>query len=138
MNKVILKGRITKDIEVRYTQTTNVAVTSFSVAVDRPTKQGEYKKTDFINCVAYSKTAEFVSKYFKKGQEILLIGRIQTRNYEDNNGQKHYVTEVIAENVEFCGSKKEQETQDNYVEDENFAIQNENNFNFSDDDDLPF
>lgn len=138
MNKVILKGRICKDIIIRYTQTTNVAVTSFSVAVDRSTKQGEEKKTDFINCVAYSKTAEFVSKYFKKGQEILLTGRIQIRNYDDKDGKKVYVTEVIAENVEFCGSKKEQETQDNYVEDENFAIQNENNFNFSDDSELPF
>lgn len=138
MNKVILKGRITKDIEVKYTQTTNVAVTSFSVAVNRDfVKQGEEKKTDFINCVAYSKTAEFISKYFSKGQEILLVGRIQTRNYEDDNGQKHYITEIVIENVEFCGSKKE-EKQDSYEQEERFDIQNEANFTVSQDDDLPF
>ena len=137
MNKVILKGRITKDIEVRYTQTTNVAVTSFSVAVDRPTKQGEEKKTDFINCVAYSKTAEFVSKYFQKGQEILLTGRIQIRNYDDKDGKKVYVTEIIAENVEFCGSKKDIKEENNTGND-NFEFENAVNFVTNEDDDLPF
>ena len=130
MNKIILKGRICKDIIIRYTQTTNVAVTSFSVAVDRPTKQGEEKKTDFINCVAYSKTAEFVNKYFKKGQEILVIGRLQNRNWDDQNGQKHYVTEVIVENVEFCGSKQTTETN----EIQEFI----NESDYTSDDDLPF
>lgn len=140
MNKVIIKGRITKDVEVRYTQTSNTAVVTFTVAVNRNfVKQGEERQTDFINCVAYSKTAEFISKYFGKRQEILLVGRIQTRNYEDDNGQKHYVTEVIVENVEFCGSKKEEkeENQDEYEQEERFAIQNENNFS-TEDDDLPF
>lgn len=91
-----------------------------------------------MNCVAYSKTAEFISKYFSKGQEILLVGRIQTRNYEDDNGQKHYITEIVIENVEFCGNKKE-EKQDNYEQEERFDIQNEANFTVSDDlSDLPF
>lgn len=137
MNKIIIKGRITKDVEVRYTQTSNTAVVTFTVAVNRDfVKQGEERQTDFINCVAYSKTAEFISKYFGKGQEILLVGRIQTRNYEDDNGQKHYVTEVIVENVEFCGSKKEEkeENQDEYEQEERFAIQNENNLSTEEDD----
>ena len=137
MNKVILKGRITKDIEVRYIQTTNVAVTSFSVAVDRPTKQGEERKADFINCVAYSKTAEFVSKYFQKGQEILLTGRIQIRNYDDKDGKKVYVTEIIAENEEFCGSKKDIKEENNTVND-NFEFENAVNFVTNEDDFLPF
>ena len=111
MNKILLKGRVSKEIELSYTQTNNVAVTNFTVAVNRDfTKQGEERQADFINCVAYNKTAEFVNKYFKKGQEILVIGRLQNRNWDDQNGQKHYVTEVIVENVEFCGSKQTTET----------------------------
>ena len=111
MNKILLKGRVSREIELRYTQTNNTAVTNFTVAVNRDfTKQGEERQADFINCVAYNKTAEFVNKYFKKGQEILVIGRLQNRNWDDQNGQKHYVTEVIVENVEFCGSKQTTET----------------------------
>lgn len=111
MNKIIIKGRVSREIELRYTQTNNTAVTNFTVAVNRDfTKQGEERQADFINCVAYGKTAEFVNKYFKKGQEILVIGRLQNRNWDDQNGQKHYVTEVIVENVEFCGSKQTNET----------------------------
>ena len=80
MNKIIIKGRITKELEVKYTQTSNTAVVSFTVAVNRDfVKQGEERQTDFINCVAYSKTAEFISKYFSKGQEILLTARLQKR-----------------------------------------------------------
>ena len=107
MNKVILKGRITKDIEVRYTQTTNVAVTSFSVAIDRPTKQGEEKKTDFINCVAFGKSAEFAEKYMTKGRLFGVIGRIQTRNYENDKKEKVYVTEVVVDEQYFADSKKD-------------------------------
>ena len=89
MNKIIIKGRITKELELKYTQTSNTAVVSFTVAVNRDfVKQGEERQTDFINCVAYGKTAEFVSKYFSKGQEILLTGRLQTRNWEDEQEQK--------------------------------------------------
>lgn len=107
MNKVILLGRLTKDPEVRYTQTNNIMVASFSLAVNRRfAKEGE-QQADFINIVAWNKTAEFCSKYFKKGQQVGIIGRIQTRNYEDDQGQKHYVTEVIAEEAYFADSKKE-------------------------------
>ena len=88
MNKVILMGRLTRDPEVRYTQTSNTLVASFSLAVNRRfTRPGEERQADFINCVAWNKTGEFVSKYFKKGQQVGVIGRIQTRNYDDANGQ---------------------------------------------------
>ena len=137
MNKTILKGRMCADPTIRYTQN-NTPVASFTVAVNRDfVKQGEERQTDFINCVAYGKTAEFVSKYFSKGQEILLTGRLQNRNWEDEQGQKHYVTEIIVENVEFCGSKKEQ-AEAKEEQEERKAIQNENNYSISSDDELPF
>ena len=83
-------------------------VASFSLAVNRRfARQGEERQADFINIVAWSKTAEFCSKYFKKGQQVGIIGRIQTRNWEDDQGQKHYVTEVVAEEAYFADSKKE-------------------------------
>lgn len=128
MNKVILLGRLTKDPDVRYTQSTNTMVTSFTLAVNRRfVKQGEERQADFISCVSWNKTAEFVSKYFKKGQQVGVIGRIQTRNYDDEQGIKHYVTEVIAEEVYFAGDKKE-ETQSNTTDD----------FEITDMDSLPF
>ena len=108
INKVILLGRLTKDPEIRYTQTNNIMVASFSLAVNRRfAKAGEERQADFINIVAWNKTAEFCSKYFKKGQQVGIIGRIQTRNWEDDQGTKHYVTEVIAEEAYFADSKKE-------------------------------
>ena len=108
MNKVILMGRLTRDPETRYTQTNNTLVASFSLAVNRRfAKQGEERQADFINCVAWSKTGEFVSKYFKKGQQVAVVGRIQTRTWDDENGQKHYVTEVVAEEAYFADSKRD-------------------------------
>ena len=108
MNKAILMGRLTKEPETRYTQSTNKQVTSFTLAVNRRfAKEGEERQADFINIVAWGKTAEFCSKYFKKGRQVGVIGRIQTRNYEDDKGVKHYITEVIAEEVYFADSKKE-------------------------------
>ena len=128
MNKVILLGRLTKDPETRQTQSTNTQVTSFTRAVNRRfVKQGEERQADFINCVAWNKTAEFVSKYFRKGQQVGVIGRIQTRNYDDDKGIKHYVTEVIVEETYFAGDKKE-ETQSNTA----------NDFEITDSSDLPF
>lgn len=107
MNKTILMGRLTKDPDTRYTQTTNTQVTRFTLAVNRRFAKEEEQQADFINIVAWNKTAEFVSKYFKKGQQVGVIGRIQTRTWDDDQGQKHYVTEVIAEEVYFADSKKE-------------------------------
>ena len=108
MNKVILMGRLTRDPEMRYTQGNNTAVCSFSLAVNRRFKQEGQPDADFINVTAWAKTAEFVGKYFTKGQQVGVIGRIQTRNYDDKDGKKVYVTEVVAEEVYFADSKKEQ------------------------------
>ena len=101
INQTILTGRITRDLELKYTGT-GTAVLSFSIAVERPFKnaQGE-RETDFINIVAWRKTAENIAQYFKKGDGIGIVGRIQTRNYENNEGRKVYVTEVVAENFDF-------------------------------------
>ena len=107
MNKVVLMGRLTRDPETRYTQGNNTAVCSFSLAVNRRFKQEGQPDADFINIVAWAKTAEFVSKYFTKGQQVGVIGRIQTRNYDDKDGKKVFVTEVVAEEVYFADSKKE-------------------------------
>ena len=107
MNKVILMGRLTRDPETRFTQGNNTAVCSFSLAVNRRFKQEGQPDADFINVVAWAKTAEFVGKYFNKGQQVGVIGRIQTRNYDDKDGKKVFVTEVVAEEVYFADSKKE-------------------------------
>ena len=108
MNKVILMGRLTRDPEVRYTQTNNTLVASFSLAVNRRfVRQGEERQADFINIVAWSKLGEFCSKYFKKGQQVGIIGRIQTRTWDDDQGTKHYVTEVVAEEAYFADSKRD-------------------------------
>lgn len=121
MNKVELIGRITKDLELRFTQTNNKAVTSFTIAINK--KINGQDSTDFINCVAWGPTAEFICKYFKKGQAIAVVGRLQNRSYDDN-GQKRYVTEVVVEETFFAGSKPEEKND----------IEN-NNYNESD---LPF
>ena len=108
MNTVILMGRLTRDPEVRYTQTNNTLVATFSLAVNRRfARQGEERQADFINIVAWSKLGEFCSKYFKKGQQVAVIGRIQTRTWDDDQGAKHYVTEVVAEEAYFADSKRE-------------------------------
>ena len=139
MNKVILMGRLTKDPEVRYTQTNNTLVASFSLAVNRRfARQGEERQADFINIVAWSKTGEFVSKYFKKGQQVGVVGRIQTRSWDDDQGQKHYVTEVIAEEAYFADSKRDGEAsgfEDTFGES---VAQNADFQINSSDDDLPF
>ena len=115
MNKVILMGRLTKDPEVRYTQTNNTLVASFGLAVNRRfVRQGEERQADFINIVAWGKTGEFCSKYFKKGQQVGIIGRMQTRNWDDEQGQRHYVTEVVADETYFADSKREAEANGNF------------------------
>jgi single-strand DNA-binding protein len=108
MNKVILIGRLTKDPEIRYTQN-NTPVCNFTLAVDR--RFSKDKQADFIICQAWQKTAEFISKYFQKGSMIAVVGRIQTRTWEDNEGKKRYITEVIVDEVYFAGSKSKTETE---------------------------
>ena len=109
MNSVILKGRLTKDPDVRYTQgQEQMAIARYSLAVNR---RGKDAGTDFINCVAFGKQGEFAEKYLKKGQEVLIQGRIQTGSYQNKDGQKVYVTDVVVESHEFCGTKQEQPQQ---------------------------
>ena len=106
MNKAILIGRLTRDPEVRYTSS-NRAVCQFTVAIDRPftNQQTGQREADFINVVVWDKRAENVGKYMSKGRLVAVEGRIQTRNYENNEGRRVYVTEVVAENVQFLESK---------------------------------
>lgn len=106
MNKVIMMGRIVHTPELKNTQS-GVAVCKFSIAVDRRFKVDGEKVTDFFDIVAWRQTAEFVAKYFGKGQMIAVVGELQTRSYETNEGQKRRVFEIVADSVEFCGSKKD-------------------------------
>lgn len=131
LNRAILMGRITKSPELKTTPN-GVSVIQISIAVDRDyTPKGQEKQTDFINVVAWRGTAEFIEKHFEKGQLIALTGSIQTRSYTDNQGNKRSVTEVIADQVYFCGGKN-----DNKKEKPSY---DENDFEeISDDSDLPF
>lgn len=108
-NKVILMGRLTADPELKQTQS-GTAVTSFTLAVDRRyTKEGGERQCDFISCQAWRGTAEFICKYFGKGQAMLVCGELQTRSWEDSQGNKRYATEVVASEVSFCETKKSSE-----------------------------
>lgn len=110
MNKIILLGRLTKTPDIRLSQKTNTKVANFTLAVNRKyVAQGEERQADFINIVAYSKLAEFTEKYLKQGLQICICGRIQTRIWIDDNGNKHYITEVICEDIYFADSLKKQE-----------------------------
>ncbi|MCR5485258.1 MAG: single-stranded DNA-binding protein [Clostridiales bacterium] len=110
LNCAIIMGRLVADPELR-TTTTGISVTSFRVAVDRSfVKQGEERQADFIDVVAWRQTAEFVTRYFRKGSMIAVQGSIQTRSYEDRNGNKRTAVEIVADNVSFCGSKAESGT----------------------------
>lgn len=106
MNKAILVGRLTKDPELKNTPS-GVMVCGFVVACDRKHAQNGERQTDFINCVAWRQQAEFIARYFKKGERIALEGTIQTRSWNDNQGYKRYVTEIVVESVEFAQSKSE-------------------------------
>ena len=107
LNRVILMGRITQDLDLKQTPS-SVSVLTFNIAVERSfTKQGEEKQADFITCVAWRQQAEFISKYFGKGRMIAIEGNLRTRNYEDKNGTKHYVTEVYVDSVSFTGEPKQ-------------------------------
>jgi len=113
LNKTILMGRLTADPELRRTQN-NTSVTSFTLAVNRSfARQGEQAQTDFIDIVAWSATAEFVSKWFRKGMLVAVAGRIQTRTYEDRQGNKRKAVEVVAEEVHFAEPKRESQPQSN-------------------------
>jgi len=137
MNKFQFLGRLTKDPEVRYTANTNSQVTSFSLAVNRKfVSQNGERQTDFFNLTAFGKTAEFCSKYFKKGQQVLVEGRIQNRTWEDQNGQKRYATDFIVEDTYFADSKRDNTSGGN------FEMPSENNASdfvtVDDTEELPF
>lgn len=106
MNKVIISGRLTRDPEVRYTQS-GKSVASFTVAANRRFSKSDQQNTaDFIPVVAWEKLADIVSTYTQKGSQVLVEGRLQVRNYEAQDGSKRYVTEIVAQEVEFMGAKK--------------------------------
>ena len=106
LNNVTLMGRLCGDPELKHTQN-DIAVTSFTLAVDRQFKSGEEREADFINIVAWRATAEFITRYFKKGQLMALEGSIQTRKYTDKDGNNRTAFEVVANNVHFCGGKSD-------------------------------
>lgn len=105
MNKVVLMGRLTKAPELRHTQS-DIPVVTFTLAVDRGFKNGEERQADFINIVAWRGTAEFVSKWFSKGQLVAVSGRIQSRTYKDRDGNNRAAVEVVADEVFFAESKR--------------------------------
>lgn len=106
MNKVILMGRLTRDPEVRYAQGNDpLAVARYTLAVNRRFKRAGEQDADFINCVAFGKAGEFAEKYFKKGQMVAVVGRLQVRSWDDNEGKKHWSTDVVVEEQHFAESK---------------------------------
>ena len=145
MNKVVLLGRLTKDIELRYTEQ-QVAVGNLTLAVKRRIKNtnGEYE-SDFINCVCWKETAETMNKYLKKGDPVLVEGRIQTRNFEDKDGNKRYTTEVVIEHMDFVSSKKSESQsgtesgtqEENPYKDMSVKVEASQQFEITDED-LPF
>ena len=146
LNCAVLMGRLVADPELR-TTTSGISVTSFRIAVDRSfVRQGEERQADFIDIVAWRQTAEFVSRYFRKGSMIAVQGSIQTRMYEDKNGNKRTAFEVLAREVSFCGSKAESGT-GNYGRNDSvmnaqpapsYSTADEGDFKEIPEDDLPF
>ena len=140
LNSIIVMGRLTADPELRSTSS-GLSVTSFTVAVDRGyARTGEERKTDFIPVVAWRQTADFVSKYFRKGSMIAVQGSLQSRSYEDKNENKRVAYEIIADQVSFCGSKAESGT-GSYDSVSPSSYNNSSADDFSsvvEDDDLPF
>jgi len=128
LNKAFLMGRLTRDPELRYTQA-GVAVCTFTLAVDRRMAKD---KTDFLEIVAWRKTAEFCGQYFTKGSRVVVIGPIQTRTWEDDNGQKRKKTEIIAEEVHFADSKRQAN------DDTDYGLAYDGFTEVDDDDELPF
>lgn len=128
LNKIIIMGRLTRDPELRRTGS-GLAVVSFSVAVDRdyPNKDTGERETDFINCVAWRQTGEFVNKWFTKGSVIVVSGRLQMRNWTDKDGNNRTTAEVVAENVYFGESKKDKDERTNKNVDNPYTVPQYNN-----------
>jgi single-strand binding protein len=110
MNKVILMGRLTRDPEVRYTQSDKpLAIARYTLAVNKAYKKEDETEADFIPCVAFGKNGEFTERYFRKGQMVSVVGRLQVRNWEDDEGRKRVTTEVVVEEQYFAESKNKSE-----------------------------
>ena len=139
LNKVILMGRFTRDPELRSTPQ-GISTCSFSIAVDRNfVRQGEERKADFINCVAWRQTAEFISRYFHKGSSLCVTGSIQTRTWNDQQGNKRYATEVIVDEAYFVDSKSDNAAPAFGMDAASFQTQQAPKFEeIAGDDDLPF
>lgn len=141
-NKVFLGGRLTADPELKQTQS-GVSVCSFSIAVNRRTKPGDEQKADFFNVTAWRGTGEFVSKYFRKGSSIFVVGTLQNRSWTDQNGVKHYATDVVADEASFVDSRNDAQSEEaappnNYIPDAYNAPQKGNMEAVGGDEDLPF
>lgn len=121
MNQVIFMGRLTDDPKLNYSQSKEpMAISKISIAVARSYKKENEVNTDFFNCTAFGSTAEFISKYFSKGDMILIVGEMRNNNYTDKNGEKRYSQEVLINKVEFCGANnKKDNPSDESVDDEN-------------------
>lgn len=133
MNKIFLIGRLTKDPELRYTPS-GAAICSFTLAVDRRfTSQNGEKEADFINIVVWNKTAESSAKYLSKGRQTAVEGRLQIRSYDDKDGQRRWVTEVVAENVEFLSNGQGGSSGQNKQQDDDWGQEV-----VFDDNDVPF
>lgn len=121
MNSVQLLGRLVRDPEVRYTQGENAtSVARFTVACNRKYKKNSEQEADFISCVAFGKTAEFIERYFNKGSSIALNGRIQTGSYTNKDGAKVYTTDVVVESLEFVGKKNDDNSADTSKQNDDF------------------
>lgn len=105
MNHVMLYGRLTRDVEVKYSEKNGLAIASFSVACDRYDSKAKKNVADFIRCVAFGKTAENIGNFFAKGSPIIVTGMIRNEEYTDKQGNKRYSTNVVVNNFEFCGKK---------------------------------
>lgn len=137
LNEVILCGRLTADVELK-TTTSGISVCSFTLAINRKTAKDQEQKTDFVKCVAWRQTAEFISRYFKKGSSLCITGSIQTRTWKDNNGYARDATEIVVDEAKFVDSKGDSAPADTY-DAPAFAKDNEPQFEeVGADDDLPF
>ena len=141
LNKVILMGRLTRDPEIRYSQSAEpMAIARYSLAVEKRFKREGEQKADFIPCVAFGKQGEFAERYFRKGQLVSVAGRLQVRNWDDNEGKKRVTTEVVIEEQYFAESKKDEEkTYNQAVKEKNKAPEGFSPIDENiEDEDLPF
>lgn len=138
LNTISLQGRLVRDIELKTTSNSK-SVCNFTIACERNYSKTGEKQTDFIDCASWGKTAEFICKYFKKGSQILVNGSLQTRTYEDKSGIKRKISEILVEQVNFCGDAKSNNSSYQTSKNENqLDVSNEDFAVIDDSEDLPF